>query len=69
MEKKSSLPGNPVFSALFLRALAVEILGRIGPAAEGAIPALERALQDPDDEARREAGEALAPIRAILLND
>jgi HEAT repeat protein len=38
-------------------------LGRIGPDARAAIPALEKALSDEDDEVRREAAKALGRIR------
>lgn len=45
-----------------VRTKAAYILGRIGPAASAAIPALQLLRTDPDEFARTEAGEALARI-------
>jgi HEAT repeat protein len=41
---------------------AAEVLGRIGPDAVDAAPALENTLEDPDAEVRREARKALERI-------
>lgn len=45
------------------RALAAEALGSIGPAAKVALPALEKALQDPSDMVREAAKRAIELIR------
>lgn len=45
------------------RALAAHALGEIGAAAEAAIPALERATRDGDEEVRESAQQALASLR------
>jgi len=45
-----------------LRVRGARILGRMGPDAASALPALRKLLDDPDDEARREAARAIARI-------
>ena len=45
------------------RLQAAEALGKIGPPAKAAIPALEKACQDPDERVRRKAWWALSQIR------
>jgi HEAT repeat protein len=48
----------------WVRWLAAETLGRIGPAAAEAMPALTAALQDPDQEVLKAAKDALERIRS-----
>jgi HEAT repeat protein len=55
-------PDEPGWSASQCRAEAARSLGRIGPEAAVAVPALRRALQDPDARARKAATEALKKI-------
>jgi HEAT repeat protein len=45
-----------------VRSAAARALGQIGPAAKGAVPALEKLRHDPADYVRHAAGEALAAI-------
>jgi HEAT repeat protein len=45
-----------------LIARAAEVLGKMGTAAAAAVPALEKLLDDPDDEVRREAAKVLRQI-------
>jgi vesicle coat complex subunit len=47
-----------------VRGAAALLLGRLGPAARGATPALERAASDSDREVRRVAEAALVAVRA-----
>jgi HEAT repeat protein len=44
------------------RAMAASSLGRLGPEAKAAVPALTAALQDEDDMVREHAAEALGQI-------
>ena len=46
-----------------VRSKAVEALGKIGPKAEKAVPALIQALKDKDAWVRKAAKEALAKIQ------
>jgi vesicle coat complex subunit len=46
------------------RAIICSFLGQIGPAAAAAIPALQKALHDPEAEVRRSAEVALSTIDA-----
>jgi HEAT repeat protein len=46
-----------------LRALAARAIGQLGPAAEPAIPDLERASRDPEGEVARQALKALKRLR------
>lgn len=55
--RRMSTESDPV-----LQTRAVEILGDMGAAATGALPALEAALSDPNPEVRRAAGEAMNAI-------
>ena len=47
---------------MLLRVRGARILGRIGPAAAAALPALRKLLDDPDDEVRRESEKAIRRI-------
>jgi HEAT repeat protein len=49
-----------------VRQVAAEALGRFGPAAGSALPALQRALSDPDPDVRRVAGDAILDIENPL---
>jgi len=46
-----------------VRQTAADLLGRFGPAAVAAVPALRRALDDSDAEVRRAATDALLSIQ------
>lgn len=46
----------------FQRRQAIRYLGQIGPAAKSMIPELRKALQDPDEDTRRMAAEAIKQI-------
>jgi HEAT repeat protein len=46
----------------YVRAQAARALGRMGPAADPAADALQRAMNDPDKNVRREARAALKQI-------
>jgi HEAT repeat protein len=46
-----------------VRLEAAKALGNIGPAAESAIPALTKALQDAGEDVRKAAAEALEKIK------
>ncbi len=52
-----------------IRANAAIVLGAFGPAAQGAIPALARALKDANPRVRELAGEALNRIMGTGAND
>ncbi len=43
--------------------LAAHGLGRVGPAAASAVPALKKALKDPDFDVRKEAEAALRRVK------
>jgi HEAT repeat protein len=45
-----------------VRQEAILILARIGPAAKDAVPALQQALNDPDEQVRARANTALRQI-------
>jgi HEAT repeat protein len=45
------------------RWLAIEVLGRVGPEAKAAIPALTELLKDKDEGVRKAASEALDKIK------
>jgi HEAT repeat protein len=49
-------------SSLRARLRIIETLGKIGPVAAEAVPALRRMLEDPDEVVRVEAAEALAKV-------
>lgn len=45
------------------RRVAAKALGKIGPAAKAAVPALTEALKDKDEDVRREAAKALKKLQ------
>jgi HEAT repeat protein len=47
-----------------MREVAASALGRLGPAAQEAIPALIKLLEDPDPGIRRAAAAALRQVKA-----
>jgi HEAT repeat protein len=47
----------------YVREVAARLLGEIGPDAESAVPALEKATKDESDEVREAATEALKRIQ------
>jgi HEAT repeat protein len=49
---------------LVIRARAAETLGLMGPSATAAVPALQKLLEDPDEEVHRETEKALRRISA-----
>ena len=59
----SSHPRRLEYDNVFVRAAAADTLGRFGPLAKGAGPALEAALDDQDPQLRKAASEALLRIR------
>ncbi len=52
-----------------VRAAAARALGRIGPEAKAAVPALSKALKDNNADVRRAAARALKQMQPVNLNN